>query len=305
MTDESKPASSRVLWWLLAVPLLAIPVAFAKQKPKVPARRPNPGTPEPNRDSIKSFVKAIVFDQKIIWTSPFGMTSQNAKWWVLFASATVALLATDRRSAQQLLNAKNQLSVSRRVSQLGAEYSLVPIVGCLYLGGALSGDSKLRETGLLGAEALVDALIVSQVLKAATGRQRPLEGNGSGHFLSGGDGFLSGHTIESFSLASVIAHRYHGKRAVALLAYGLATAIGASRFTGRKHFASDVFAGWFIGRLVSQGHLADARSRTKMLSMPEVLPRLGPANHSYGSLLIWPPRWSEKRGDQLCRSHSI
>jgi membrane-associated phospholipid phosphatase len=256
MTDKSALSSSPVRWWLLACALLAIPAAFAKQKPEVPDREPNSDTPDSPKGSAKGFVKDIVIDQKQIWTSPFRMTRQNAKSWVLFGAATGALLATDRRSAQQLPNTKDQLAVSRHVSQFGAEYSLIPIAGGLYLSGVLSGQSKLRETGVLGAEALVDALAVSQVLKATTGRQRPLEGDGGGHFFHGGDGFPSGHSIESFSLASVIAHQYHDKRMVVVLAYGLATAIAASRFTARQHFASDVVAGsamgWFIGRYVSE-----------------------------------------------------
>lgn len=256
MTGNLNRSSSRVRWWLLAFALFAVPRAFARLKPKVPDRAPYSDMPDSPKDSAKGFVKDIVIDQKRIWTSPFRMTRQNAKWWMLFGAATGALLATDRRSAQQLPNTKDQLAVSRHVSQLGEVYSLAPIAGGLYLSGVLSGQSKLRETGFLGAEALVDALAVSQVLKATTGRQRPLEGDGGGHFFHGGDGFPSGHSIESFSLASVIAHQYHDKKIVVVLAYGLATAIAASRFTARQHFASDVVAGsamgWFIGRYVSE-----------------------------------------------------
>lgn len=291
--SNSSPSSSRGYWWLLALALLAVPVAFAQQKRDTPDPAPYSDNPEPPSASVKGFANDIAHDQKQIWTSPFRMNRQNAKWWVLFGAATGALLATDRRSAQQLPNTKDQLTVSGRVSQLGAVYSLVPIAGGLYLGGLLSGQSKLRETGFLGSEALVDALIVSQLLKATTGRQRPMEGAGGGHFFHGSDGFPSGHTIESFALASVIAHQYHRKKAVVILAYGLATAIGASRFTARQHFASDVVAGgvmgWFIGRYVSERHREDGRSPAKAWLTPEVIPQFRPADRSYGLLLAWHP----------------
>ena len=292
-TRNFNPSSSRFRWWLLALALLAVPAAFAQQKRDMADPAPYSDNPQPPQDSVKGFVKDIAHDQKQIWTSPFRMTRQNAKWWLIFGAATGALIATDRRSAQQLPNTKDQLAVSGRVSQLGAVYSLVPIAGGLYLGGVLSGHSKLRETGFLGSEALVDCLIVSEILKTATGRQRPLEKDGGGQFFQGSDGFPSGHTIESFALASVIAHQYHNKKAVVILAYGLATAIGASRFTARQHFASDVVAGgamgWFIGRYVSERHREDGRSPAKAWLTPEVIPQFRPADRSYGLLLAWHP----------------
>src|SRR5947209_17593079 len=151
----------------------------------------------------------VLLDQKRIWTSPFRVTRQNAKWWLIFGAATGALIATDRRAYQQLPNTGDQVAFSRGISRVGALYTLAPIAGGLYLGGVVLKQSKLRATGLLGAEALADGLIVSEILKTATGRQRPQEGDGGGHFFHGSDGFPSGHTLESFALASLIAHQYH------------------------------------------------------------------------------------------------
>src|SRR5712692_2681108 len=195
---------------------------------------------EPPTESAKEFAKNVILDQKKIWTSPFRMTRANAKWWLIFGGATAALIATDHRGSQQLPNTGDQVAFSRRISRLGAEYTLVPIAGGFYLSGILARQSKLSDTGFLGAEALVDGLIVSEVLKVATGRQRPIEGDGGGHFFHGSDAFPSGHTIGSFALASVIAHQYHDNKAIVILAYGLATVVGASRFSARQHSASDI-----------------------------------------------------------------
>ena len=141
---------------------------------------------------------------------------------------------------------------------MGAAYSLIPIAGWLYLSGVLVKDAHLRTAGLLGGEALADALIVSEAFKFVTGRQRPLEGDGAGHFFHGGGSFPSGHAIESFALASVTSHRYRNKKTVVIIAYGLATLVSVSRFSGQKHFLSDIVAGsamgWFIGRHVYETH---------------------------------------------------
>jgi membrane-associated phospholipid phosphatase len=52
----------------------------------------------------------------------------------------------------------------------------------------------------------------------------------------------------------VVAHQYPRPRIIPVVAYSLATAVMASRFTARKHFASDAVAGaaigWFIGNYV-------------------------------------------------------
>jgi membrane-associated phospholipid phosphatase len=259
--------------WLL-VCALAVPALFAQDV----------------HNSVNELAKNIVLDQKQIWTSPFRMTRQNAKWWLTFGAVTGVLIATDRRGSQQLPNSGDQLAFSRRVSRLGAVYTLVPIAGGFYLSGVMTGQSKLRETGLLGAEALADGLIVSEVLKVATSRQRPLEGDGGGHFFHGGDAFPSGHTVGSFALASVVAHQYHDNKAVVILAYGLATMVGASRFSARQHSASDIVAGgaigWFIGRHVFERR---QRSPAKARLVPQVVPQVQPSGRSYGLLLAWHP----------------
>jgi len=279
--------------WLLACALLSVPAVFAQDAREAVKGTPPPDQTEPPRDSVKELAKNIVLDQKQIWTSPFRMTRQNAKWWLIFGAATGALIATDRRSSQLLPNTEDQVAFSRHVSELGAVYTLVPIAGGLYLGGFLTKQSKLRDTGLLGAEALVDGLMVSEVLKAATGRQRPLEGDGGVHFFHGSDGFPSGHTIGSFALASVIAHRYHENKAVVILAYGLATMVGASRFSARQHSASDILAGgvigWFIGRHVSERRRGGVGSLAEKWRLPQVVPQVQPDDHSYGLSLAWHP----------------
>jgi membrane-associated phospholipid phosphatase len=218
-------------------------------------QEPSGEVPSP---SATGFARNILQDQKAIWTSPFHATRQDAKWWLTFGAIVGVAVATDHRGSQQLPNTPDQRRYSRDLSQVGAAYALIPILGGFYATGVLAKNAKLRGTGVLGGEAVADALIVSEVLKLAAGRQRPLEGDGGGHFFHGGNSFPSGHAIESFALASVIAHRYRHKKAVVIAVYGLATLVSASRFSGQKHFASDIVAGgvmgWFIGRHVSETH---------------------------------------------------
>jgi len=250
---------------------------------------------EPLKPLGRKFVKNVLLDQKDIWTSPFHMKRSDAKWWLLFGTATGALIATDHWTSRQLPNTNDQARFSARVSNVGAAYTVIPVTAAFYLTGVLTDNAKARETGLLGAEALVDGLIVFEVLKLATQRQRPLTDGGHGQFFHGGDSFPSGHTMASFALASVIAHEYRNKKVVPVIAYGLATLVGAARFSARQHFASDVVAagamGWFVGTYVFETNqdASHRRSLLKAITHPQVMPEFQPSARSYGVSLAWHP----------------
>ena len=249
---------------------------------------------EPLKPLGRKFVKNLLLDQKEIWTSPFHMKRSDAKWWLLFGTATGALIAMDHWTSRQLPNTNDQARFSARVSNVGAAYTVIPVTAAFYLGGVLTDNAKARETGLLGAQALVDGLVVFEVLKLATERQRPLVDGGHGQFFHGGDSFPSGHTMAAFALASVVAHEYRNKKMVPVIAYGLATLVGAARFSARQHFASDVLAagamGWFIGTYVVQTNQDAARRRSplKAIAHPQVIPELQPGG-GYGISLAWHP----------------
>jgi membrane-associated phospholipid phosphatase len=249
--------------------------------------------PEAFKPLGRKLVTNILLDQKAIWTSPFHMKRSNAKWWLLFGGVTAGLIATDRWTSRQLPNTKDQVNVASHVSDLGSLYTVAPLTAGFYLVGALTDNAKARETGLLGAEALVDGAILFEGFKLATRRQRPFEGDGNGRFFHGGDSFPSGHALESFALASVIAHEYRHKKVVPVIAYGLAALVSASRLSARQHFASDIVAagaaGWFVGTYVFQTHQNKSRTAMKAVFSPQVRPDIRPASHSYGVALAWHP----------------
>jgi hypothetical protein len=133
----------------------------------------------------------------------------------------------------------------------------VGAAGGFYLWGKITHDDHKRETGLLSGEALINSFALSTAIKFAAGRERPLQDSGRGRFGQGGRSFPSEHAAAAWSAASVIAHEYPGPL-TKLLAYGLASAVSASRVTSKEHFPSDVMVGsaigWFIGRQVYRAH---------------------------------------------------
>ena len=207
--------------------------------------------------SGKKLTGHVVRDQKDIWVSPFRMKKQDAKWWVTFGVATAGLIATDHQISKQLPNSGAWVTTGNNVSRMGQYYSVYPFALGLWVLGRETHDEKLARTGALSAESLIDAAIVGNVLKEVARRDRPLEGDGGGHFWKGGASFPSGHSIEAWSLASVVARRYGNHKWVPWVAYGCAAAVSAGRVAGRQHFPSDVLAGGAMGFFIGW-HVAGA-----------------------------------------------
>jgi uncharacterized membrane protein len=232
----------------------------------------------------------VLLDQADIWTSPLRINRHNVGWWLGFAGVTAGLIASDNWTSKQLENSPGQVRWGGRISKVGASYTLIPLVFGFYGYGAWKDDPKARETGILGAEALIDALVVVQGMKLVARRKRPDAECCQGDFFSGGTSFPSGHSMESWALASVIAHEYNHYKFAPILAYSLATVVSAARFAGQKHYASDIVlgagVGWFIGRYVYQTHVNHSIHRHAALT-PQVVPMVDPGSRTYGLSLAW------------------
>jgi len=203
--------------------------------------------------------KYVLYDQRKIWTSPFHTAKSDIKYWVIFGAATGGLIASDKWLVKQMPNTKGQVTLGNDTSNLGAAYTLIPIGAGFYFLGTAKHSEHFRETGLLMFETLIDTTIVETIIKSATDRARPLEGNGKGGFWESTGGpwnasFPSGHAINTFGVASIFVHEYPHKWWVKLLAYGYAGTVVGARLAARRHFPGDVVAGgamgWFIGDYV-------------------------------------------------------
>src|SRR5947208_8162759 len=177
------------------------------------AQTPSPtpvASPTPTLEH--EFIKNVLRDQKAIWTAPFHLHQRDGRWLAPLSLGTAALIATDRRTGDEIAESTSQLNASRIVSYAGSAYGVGGISATFYLFGRARHDERARETGLLGAEALIDSAIVVTALKEITQRGRPLSGRDRSEFFDGGSSFPSGHSIEAWSLAAVIANEYHDHR---------------------------------------------------------------------------------------------
>ena len=248
-----------------------------------------PGDTERIKPLSRKLFLNILLDQKDIFLSPFRMNRGNAKWWLLSGVVTAGLIAADRRIANSFENSRGQVQWGGRISQIGASYTLVPLVAGYYGFGVLADHAKAREIGVLGTESLVDSLIVAGVLKEVFRRNRPDDPH-PGNFWGGGTSFPSGHAIQIWSIASLIGHEYQHQPVVGVLAYSLAAVVSASRVAAQRHFASDIFVGgamgWFIGRYVYDTHMSHLAHKHSSW-IPLIVPEAQVATRSYGATLLF------------------
>jgi membrane-associated phospholipid phosphatase len=280
------------LWWRSET-ADAQQTGSATDKPALQPQDPRdrifyPGDTERLKPLTRKLLLNILLDEKEIFTSPFHMNRRNAKWWLLAAGATAGLIAADHHIADAFENSRGQIRWGGRISQIGASYTLVPLVAGYYGYGVWKDHAKAREIGVLGTESLLDSLITVEVLKAITRRNRP-DDNNPGDFWGGGTSFPSGHAIQMWSIASLVAHEYQHQPVVSVVAYGLAATVSAARIAAQKHFASDVFVGgtmgWFIGRYVYGTHMSHL-AHTHSSLIPMIVPQFGLGQRTYGVMVL-------------------
>jgi membrane-associated phospholipid phosphatase len=270
--------------------------AHAQTSPATPT--PSPTTAVRTRPSLeREFFKNILRDQKAIWTAPLHLDRGDAKWMVPSGVGLMALITTDRITGDEIAEFDRLVKPSRVISYAGSSYAGGVIAATFYLVGRKKNDGRARETGILSAEAFVDSYLVVHALKGITQRARPQTGRERSEFFDGGNSFPSGHSIQAWSMAAVIANEYHDRRAVQVAAYGIASAISIARFTGGKHYLSDVLVGSALGYGIGQ-YVYHAHHRTKSdatseddgrtaLRWPAIAPNFNRRTHQYGVAFTW------------------
>jgi hypothetical protein len=253
-------------------------------------------TPAPTPTLEHEFLKNILRDQKAIWTAPFHLERSDMKWAIPAGIGFMALVTTDRITGDEIFEANRQVKASKEISYAGSVYGLGAVAGTFYLIGRKKNDYRARETGLLSAEALVNSVIAGAALKGITQRARPMDGRERSEFFDGGSSFPSGHATQAWAVATVIAHEYKDRPAVQIAAYGIASAVSIARFTGHKHYLSDVLAGsalgFGIGKFVYHAHHRETLTEKDdgeivKSRWPVITPQYSRQARQYGVALTW------------------
>jgi membrane-associated phospholipid phosphatase len=209
----------------------------------------------------------LIADQKQIWSFPIRLV-QGQDWTPTAAvlGTTAGLVAFDPSEAGYFRHTPTFHGFNNVFTGNATAIGMGAVPASLYAIGLIRSDSKMQHTALLAGEAMADAAILTTVLKNATRRVKPAGFPASGNlsdswfekrgspssYIKGNGSFPSGHTMEAFSVATIIARRYQNHRWVPYAAYGLAAVVGFSRLSLSVHFLSDVFMGGALGYSMSR-----------------------------------------------------
>jgi len=248
----------------LLASLMALPFGCAALAQNTAGPLPNAPTPQvhdPEEATVRNTPRNIFKDQEAIWTSPARLRESNALLPAAIVLATTVAITTDHQvmSSSKLQNASLNSHATTASNGLMGGFVAAPVI--IYGLGRIHHDDHATETGILGGEAMVDGLAVTEVLKLVTFRERPNVDGARGRFFQSGTGlnssFPSTHSVIAWSSAAVIASEYPGPL-TQITAYGLAAGVSLTRVLGKDHFPSDVLVGsavgWMIGRYVVHRH---------------------------------------------------
>jgi hypothetical protein len=240
-------------------------VSASSALPDAPTAQPtNPALAVPddkNAVTLRGTPLNILKDQAAIWTSPAHIRERDLAYLLPLGLATTLTITVDHQvMASSKLDDPSLNSHAETASNgLLGGFVAAPVI--IYGLGHIHHDDHARETGILAGEAMVDSLVVDEVLKAVTMRERPTLDSAKGKFFQSSVGldssFPSTHSIIAWSSAAVIASEYPGYM-TKITAYGLATGLSMTRVLARQHFPSDVLVGsavgWLVGRYVIHKH---------------------------------------------------
>jgi membrane-associated phospholipid phosphatase len=273
---QSRTAHWRRRGCVLTLVVLILPLgkAFGQSEPASEIPSTSPENVQASKDaettatrmvSAKTIFPNILNDQRKIWTFPVGV-AKGEHWKPTLAVAGIAagLIALDPHDTPYFRKTNDFSNFNKVFSGTVTSIGMAAVPVAFYLVGLQRHDIYAQQTGLFAGESFTDAIILTTAIKAATQRTRPRDippngdfsntwfKTGLGSSFTGEASFFSGHSIEAFAVATIVARRYGKHRWVPWVAYGLAAVVSFSRVTTQAHFPSDAFVGAALGYSISR-----------------------------------------------------
>jgi len=237
-------------------------------------------------DKPQWIIASMIEDEGRLWTSPFRIRKEDLKFWIPVITATALSIVYDEEIYSSIKNFQNQHAWVSRISPVitrGGEAFPIEAGALFVISGLIFHNEKARQTGLIALQTLAHAGLIVHVGKLIFGRQRPSYEDGVDRWhgfpeslnrfrkdgsVSKYDAFPSGHTIEAFGFATVIAEQYKNIKIVPIISYTLAAGVGLSRITEDAHWLSDVIMGAALGYGIGK-YMVRERKDTKWTLIPK------------------------------------
>ena len=230
-------------------------------------------------DDVKYLVNNLPLDVEDVATAPLHIASPDSalrspRFYLGLAGAG-ALFGGAFALDQTLRSRLHDMSSSDANVLQNISYASVGFANLiLYGSGLYDDDARARQFPLTAGVGAGVASLLTEGIKRAFGRLRPIE-DGHSHtaFFRGGRSFVSGEVAPVFALATGVSEYYDNTWYVAVPIYSLALTDGFGRMGHDAHWFSDVVGaallGWGTTKLflyLHQRH-ADEPKRWRLLPM--------------------------------------
>jgi len=215
-----------------------------------------------NNDSTlridKQYLKSYWTDFKGVVISPLHWSKGEAfAAGGVLASAAI-LYSQDKQIAEffQRNRTQNLDNLDKYFfDPFGKMYYTASFMGSFYLYGVMSKKNKPKAVAMDFVKASLYSAIIVSVIKNVAHRSRPFQTISLNPYIWDGpnssnwshNSFPSGHTIMSWTFASVLATHYQNKLWIPITVYSLATMEGVARMYINKHWSSDVMIASALG----------------------------------------------------------
>lgn len=187
--------------------------------------------PTPRHTGIKALMKDLVGDVKHL------PSKENLMWAGIGGGLALAVHPVDDNLNRSLTTSDFADKFFKPGEVLGELGTLLGSAVTVYAIGRIKDKPKVSHVGMDLIQSLVISEGMTQLLKAATHRERP---DGSGH-----NSFPSGHAADTFAFATALERHFGWKGAVP--AYIFASYVAISRLPANRHWFSDAVFGSAVG----------------------------------------------------------
>ena len=254
---------------VLLVWLSVVPFASAQTPDPAPAPAP-PAGQEPGQEPVqvaeaspqRSFVSSLVHQ---LGSDLKHLPRRNSVYWL--AGGTAAALAihpADDDINARLVGSDFADAFFKPGKVIGSTPFVLSAAAATYIWGRTHKQTRVRHLGMDLIESTLLAEGITQLIKVAVRRDRPIHPDGS---KNPGYAFPSGHATVTFAAATVLQQHLGWKAAVPT--YLVASYVAMSRLHDNRHFASDVVFGATDGIIIGRSVTWHGRH---FYAMPTMVP---------------------------------